>query len=261
MQLTGNADQGWCLIPDWPAPEKVVALSTTRLGGHSKKPYHDFNLASHVGDDTDTVARNRGQLQSCLDSDIGLQWLQQVHGDHVVTANRVRSEPPVADAIFTRVPGIACCVATADCLPVLFASADGREIAAAHAGWRGLAAGILERTIDKFSNLPDNLLAWMGPAIGPCHFEVGGEVKDRFLCGETIADQQSILNCFTPGAGPDKWMADLYQLARLRLKNMGIKQIFGGEFCTYCDASRFYSHRRGNPTGRMVSLIYINPSK
>jgi len=237
--------------PRWPAPATVVALCTTRLGGVSAGPFASFNLARHVGDDAAAVRANRDRLAGLLPVGTELHWLQQVHGTTVVRAG-VGGEPQ-ADAHWSDRAGRACAVLTADCLPVLFCSRYGDRIAAAHAGWRGLAAGVLEATVCALGGEPSTLLAWLGPAIGPAAFEVGPEVREAFLAADPSAAA-----CFVPSAErAGHFCADLYGLARLRLRRAGVEAVYGGGFCTYRDAARFYSYRRDGTTGRMASVIAL----
>ena len=245
--------------PQWPAPETIVAAVTTRIGGYSHAPFDSFNLAQHVGDAADAVTENRRQLQLCLGAAMQpVQWLNQVHGSCVVGLHD-RGQTQTADAMVIDRPGFAGAVLTADCLPVLFASVDGRRAAVAHAGWRGLVNGILERTLKAMAMPGSSVIAWLGPAIGPCHFEVGEDVRLAFL--EAQAEQaQQVAAAFTPGDAPGKYYADLYELARLRLSARGITAIYGGGLCTVCDSSRFYSYRRDGCTGRMASVIGILPA-
>jgi YfiH family protein len=243
--------------PDWPAPPDVLALCTTRLGGRSRPPYDSFNLAHHVGDEPARVAANRALLLRHLPQGSAIQWLSQVHGTSVVEA-RGEAACPRADGVWSRQPGQACAVLTADCLPVLFCSERGDVVAAAHAGWRGLCAGVLEATIDSMGESPDRLLAWLGPAIGPGAFEVGPEVRDQFLAAG--AGDRGVGDCFAPSprtAG--HYLADLYALARRRLAASGLVRVHGGGACTFTDTVRFYSYRRDGETGRMVSLIMLKP--
>jgi YfiH family protein len=242
------------ITPDWPAPATVSALATTRLGGLSSTPWNTFNLGNHVGDEAATVAGNRERLQTCLATGTRVQWLAQVHGATVVPA-QCAGETPEADGSWTRYPGIACAVLTADCLPVLFCDRGATAVAAAHAGWRGLAAGVLEATVHALPVAPDRLLAWLGPAIGPGAFEVGAEVREAFLAGG--AGPETSL-AFVPAARKGHFYADIYRLARLRLQAAGVTAIFGGGFCTFSDSQRFYSYRRDGVTGRMASLINLN---
>ncbi|HNQ76842.1 MAG TPA: peptidoglycan editing factor PgeF, partial [Pseudothauera hydrothermalis] len=199
------------------------------------------------------VAANRAVLRSRLPAEP--VWLEQVHGTNIVMAESVPGErclPPVADGAWTRQPGVVCAVMTADCLPVLFCDDAGSVVAAAHAGWRGLCAGILERTVEAMRVAPARIQAWLGPAIGPGAFEVGADVRSAFLQHDSGAAA-----AFVAGKEPGKWLADLYLLAKIRLAGAGVIDVFGGGFCTYTDAERFYSHRRDRATGRMASLIWL----
>ena len=252
--MTGKSQQSW-LSPGWDAPDNVVALTTTRHGGHSADLYADFNLASHVGDEPAAVQQNRVQLRQHLGGRVDFQWLDQVHGTKVVQAVR-GAESLQADAALTTQTDLACCVLTADCLPVFLATRAGNAVAVAHAGWRGLAAGILENTVASFPLPGDEILAWLGPAIGPCHFQVGAEVREAFLDAATSGMKSAFESCFVVDEQPAKYRADLYRLATLKLTNLGI-EVSGGGFCTYCENDRFYSYRRQQITGRMVSLIYL----
>ena len=251
------------IVPDWPAPDSVKALVTTRAGGVSKHPYDSFNLGGHVGDDLVAVRRNRVLLKQALPSGIRLQWLNQIHGTHVVQVSSVsrtlRLKTGDAAVVFDR--GFGAVVMTADCLPVFFTNAAGSVAAVAHAGWRGLLNGVLEKTVDSTGVSPADLMAWMGPAIAPCHFEVGLEVRDAFL-GHPQWGQQ-----FVPGltsafiSSPlhaGKFMMDIYAVARARLLNAGVQFVGGGGLCTVCEERRFFSYRRDRSTGRMASLIYLN---
>ncbi|PPE74726.1 peptidoglycan editing factor PgeF [Solimonas fluminis] len=237
------------LHADWPAPPGVRALQTTRLGGSSQGPYGGFNLASHCGDDPAAVARNRALLRESLALPAEPAWLNQVHGCAVARAPAAGL--PSADAGVAEGRGQVCVVLTADCLPVLFCAEDGSAVAAAHAGWRGLAGGVLEATVAALQRPPGRLLAWMGAAIGPASFEVGPEVREAF-----VAQDADAAACFRPGR-PGKLQADLYALARLRLRRAGVERIHGGGLCTVEDARRFFSFRREPVCGRMASLIWI----
>lgn len=234
---------------DWPAPKSIRAYSTTRQGGVSQPPFEQLNLATHVEDDPQHVAKNRAIISEALQFPSEPCWLTQVHGTQVVTLPATQNTE--ADAAFSNKPGQVCVVMTADCLPVLFTNKEGTEVAAAHAGWRGLAAGVLEETLAKFQSPPTEILAWMGPAIGQSAFEVGEEVKAAF-----VAELSESNSAFLPGE-TNKWFADIYSLARLRLQRAGVDAIFGGDFCTYNDTQRFYSFRRDGKTGRMASLIWV----
>lgn len=245
------------LQPEWPAPPHVVALCTTRQGGVSLPPFDDFNLAQHVGDDPERVAANRERLQAGLSGVGAISWLNQVHGTAVVAADA--AHVPDADAQHTDAQGLACTVLTADCLPVLFCDRAGTEVAAAHAGWRGLCDGVLEATVATFRAAPGELLAWLGPAIGPERFEVGEEVRAAFLDRAAQDQRRRTELCFRPGGRDGHWLADIYALAGLRLAAAGVERCFGGGFCTVTDQERFFSYRRDGVTGRMASLIYLIP--
>lgn len=235
------------LAPDWPAPANVGALVTTRAGGVSAAPYDGFNLATHVGDAAAAVAENRARLRRRLPAEPC--WLEQVHGIAVADADRAAGVPQ-ADAAVAREAGTVCAVLTADCLPVLFCDDRGSVVAAAHGGWRGLAAGVLEATVVRMGVPPSSVLAWLGPAIGPAHFEVGGEVREAFLRADPAAGI-----AFVSAAQPGKWIADLFALARQRLMRAGVARVYGGGRCTYADES-FYSYRRDGVTGRFASLVW-----
>lgn len=245
------------IVPQWPAPANVLALSTTRQGGCSASPCESFNLAHHVDDCSAAVVENRQVLASALPQSVQLSWLTQVHGTAVVEAGQ-GGQYPEADAQWSRRPGSACAVLTADCLPVLLCSVSGDVVAAAHAGWRGLLAGVLESTVTAMHTNADQLLAWLGPAIGPTAFEVGPEVLEAFLMAAVPSAQSEIANCFTTNLDRfGHYYCDLYALARARLAALGVTQVFGGDWCTYSDAERFFSYRRDGQTGRMASLILL----
>lgn len=252
-----SAASAGLILPDWPAPASVHAFVTTRrLSGVSLPPYDDGNLGDHVGDDPDAVRRNRALLQRALDLPAAPQWLQQVHGTAVFDADQKPAHdasPPVADAARTTLPSRVIAVLTADCLPILLCAEDGSEVAAVHAGWRGLAAGVIEATVDAMQTPAPRLLAWLGPAIGPGAFEVGAEVRAAFA--DHDAESAAAFRPHAIDAG--KHWCDLYALARLRLRRLGIERASGGDLCTVSDAGRFYSHRRDRVTGRMASLIWI----
>jgi hypothetical protein len=246
--------------PDWRLPSGVRAFVTTRSGGHSTGPWSSFNLGGHVGDAPEAVAANRRELLVQLSREAGvtleaIQWVQQVHGTSVFRAEAaVRLPPPQADAICTSASGLVLGVLTADCLPVLFCTADGSEIAVAHAGWRGLLAGVLEATLAAFTAAPADISAWLGPAIGPCHFEVGDEVRTAFMAQASSAPAATAA-AFRPAGTAGKWFADLYQLARIRLHERGVANIGGEVLCTSCNTVRFYSYRQQRTTGRFATLI------
>lgn len=269
-----------CLIPGWPAPANVKALQTTRHGGVSSPPYDSLNLGSHVGDAPLAVARNRMLLNTVLPSEP--VWLEQVHGTIVANGDMAGCRPQ-ADACIARQRGSVCVVMTADCLPVLLCDAQGGVVGAAHAGWKGLAAGVIETTVQAMEVAPQNLMAWLGPAISQQAFEVGDEVRAAF-----VAAHPQAASAFAAGQS-GKWMADIYALARIRLDALGITQIYGGGdrdtllrssrlreqspaappapdgstapcqggYCTYRERDRFFSYRRDGATGRMGTFIWL----
>jgi YfiH family protein len=246
-----------CIRPDWPAPANITALTTLRRGGESLPPYGSFNLAAHVGDDDSAVLANRARLSRLLPPGSHVHWLTQVHGTEVANA-AVASADTVADASWSRTPGTACAVLTADCLPVLFCSREGDVVAAAHAGWRGLLGGVLENTVAAMGRDPRLIMAWLGPAIGPAAFEVGAEVRAAFLQAARTPQRAQTDACFVPSeARPGHYFADLYALARLRLAALGPEGVFGGGFCTFAEHDRFFSYRRDGRTGRMASVILL----
>ncbi|TKS54769.1 peptidoglycan editing factor PgeF [Luteimonas yindakuii] len=271
----GGAD-AW-LAADWPVPPGVTAFTTLRHGaGASQAPFDSFNLGLNSGDDPAMVQRNRDALVALAGAPATPRWLRQVHGSRVLRFDGSRvdrspvpgekwraddgsaaddivaSDQPEADASVTATPGVVLAILTADCLPVVFAAKDGGEIGAAHAGWRGLAGGVLEATVAAMATPPAQLLAWLGPAAGPDAYEVGGEVHDAFVAGGT-----QVATAFV-ATRPGHWRVDLYALARQRLLATGIAagDIHGGRLCTISDAARFYSHRRDQRTGRMATLVW-----
>ena len=232
--------------PDWPVPDHVQAFSTTRSGGFSKNPWNSLNLGLNCGDDTGSVLRNRELLGALMPN--SPQWLRQVHGMKV----NVHSGPICADlegdAVLSRSIGNVCAILTADCLPVFFCNRSGTEVAAAHAGWRGLASGVLEETVRSMHSSPEDLMAWLGPAIGPGAYEVGADVKAAF--------GQRYSACFKKNGG--RWLFDLYEAARIRLTDVGVAAVYGGEFCTLTQQDLFFSYRRDGQTGRMAHLIWMS---
>jgi YfiH family protein len=268
------------IVPDWPAPPGVRAAFTLRTGGVSAPPFDSLNTGSHVGDAPDAVAKNRELIRLALDLPAEPAWLEQVHGADVVrlehgaqtggpgeaggpreaggpsvpaqegAASASRGAPPRADAAVTHTLGQVCVIQVADCMPVLFAARDGSAVGAAHAGWRGLASGVLEATVRALAVDPAMLVAWMGPAIGQQHFEVGDDVREAF-----IARDPEAAPAFAPNAR-GRWQCDLYWLARRRLQALGIQSVQGGGWCTYADSSRFFSYRRDGRCGRMAALIW-----
>jgi polyphenol oxidase len=251
--------------PNWPAHARVRSAFTLRPGGVSLSPYDSLNVGAHVGDAADAVQQNRRRMCEHLRLPAEPAWLQQVHGMEVADLDVLESPAPVmspdsavsatqpvrADAAVTRLSGRVCVIQVADCMPVLFAARDGSAVAAAHAGWRGLAGGVLEETVGKLGVPPERLLAWMGPTIGRDHFEVGDDVRTAF----TSRDPEAA-SAFETNAG-GRWQCDLYALARRRLVALGIGEVSGGGWCTYADAARFYSFRRDGQCGRMAALIWL----
>jgi YfiH family protein len=236
------------ILPDWPAPASVRAAISLRTGGASGGPYASLNLGDHVGDDPAAVAENRARLARALGLPTEPLWLQQVHGCDVARFDGTPA--PRADASVSVEQGQVCAVLVADCLPVLLADRQGSCIAAAHAGWRGLASGVIERTIASLPVEPPGLLAWLGPAIGPEAFEVGPEVRERFLVADEAAE-----SLFKPSPA-GRWLADLAGLARRRLEAAGVVSVHGGGLCTVSDPGRFFSYRRDGMTGRLAALIW-----
>jgi len=242
------------IFPDWPAPSRIHATITTRLGpGISAPPFDRFNLGLRSGDSVDAVEANRSALQQALRLPSAPRWLRQVHGVGVAQLGPLPSvDEPQADAAVSHIPGTVLSILTADCLPVLFCAEDGSEIGAAHAGWRGLAAGVLEATLTQLETPPARLLAWLGPCIGAASYEVGEEVREAFVVPDAAAAAH-----FVP-TRPGHWHCDLAALARRRLQTAGIQRIHGGGFDTLAD-SRFYSYRRdGARSGRFASLIWLD---
>jgi YfiH family protein len=239
------------VVPDWPAPARVRALVTTRAGGVSAGGCASLNLGTRCGDDAAAVAENRSRLAARLPSEP--VWLRQVHGVTVADADAARAAAgePEADASVARRAGTVCAVLVADCMPVLFSDDAGTVVAVAHAGWRGLAAGVLEATLAAMHARPDSVLAWLGPAIGPRVYEVGDEVRAAFLARDSQAAK-----AFVP-TRPGHWLLDLYLVARQRLAARGVTRVSGGGLCTYSDAARFFSHRRDPRSGRMAALVWL----
>jgi YfiH family protein len=250
MTGDGYGPTGDWLVPDWPVPENVRAVATSRNGGVSAAPWNGLNLGDHVGDDPEAVVENRRRLRQMLKLPAEPLWLKQVHGCAVADSG-VSKPGCEADARISDRPGEVCAVLTADCLPLLFADKAGRWVAAAHAGWRGLAGGVIEQTVARFPGDPAALHVWLGPAIGPEAFEVGAEVRQAFVDSDPGADE-----AFRP-VRAGHWLADLYLLARRRLTRCGVSSVHGGGFCTYTEAQRFFSYRRDGVTGRMASLIWL----
>ncbi len=241
------------LVPEWPAPAHVKAFNTTRLAGISKGPFASFNLGDHVQDIPETVAHNRQQLKQDLQLNSTIQFLKQVHGTCAI--NLAHEYDISADAAYTQQATQVCAVLTADCLPLLVTDRAGNAVAAIHAGWRGLLAGVIDETIKLFQAPRAELLVWLGPAIGPCHFEINETIRDDFLKVNPLSQ-----TAFK--AQEQKLYGDLYQLARNNLQALGIEQIYGGKHCTYCENELFYSHRRDQGyTGRQASLIWVESTR
>ncbi len=237
-------------MPDWPAPRGVRAFVTTRAGGVSRGDYASMNLGLSSGDEPANVERNRAIVRAELPSDP--VYLVQIHGTEVADLDRVAAgERPRADAAVTAERGRAATVLIADCMPLLLCDRAGRRVAAAHAGWRGMAAGVIENAVASLHANPDDVIAWMGPAIGPDAFEIGPEVREAFLA--TDAEAHGAFRAHTPG----KYLADLYTLARRRLAAIGVTSVHGGGFCTFHEPRRFFSYRRVNASGRMGAFIWM----
>ena len=257
------------VLPNWPAPPGVRVATTTRRGGISAAPFDTFNLAAGIGDSPAAVAENRSCLTRALRLPEAPRWLKQVHGTRVVDAQSVGepaatpsagapADPPVtlveADAIVARHPGPVCVVLTADCIPVVISDRNGSRVAIAHAGWRGLAAGVLETTVAALGGPSKALIGWLGPGIGVDHYEVSDDVRDVFL-----AHAPDDATAFVPSP-PGCWLADLFELARRRLHRAGVVSVYGGEHCTFSDPDRFYSYRRDGATGRIATIAWIEPT-
>lgn len=242
------------LRPGWDMRAPLRAAATTRRGGLSVGPFATCNLGARTRDDPATVAANRARVARALGLPGAPRWLRQVHGTAVVELAAGTTGTPEADAAWTRESGVVCAVLTADCLSVVLGDPDGAAVAVAHAGWRGLAAGVLDATVAALPVPAGRLRAWLGPAIGPQAFEVGPEVRTAFLESDPGA-----AGAFRRGAG-DRWHADLHGLARRRLRALGVTRVDGGGCCTYADRARFFSHRRDGPgTGRMATLAWLAP--
>ncbi len=238
------------IIPEWPAPTRVRSLVTTRNAGVSRPPFDSFNIADHVEDSAENVHTNRQRLSQELELPADPVWLQQVHGIKVVRAE-LAAEVEIADASTTELKNTVCTVMTADCLPVLICNHAGTQVAAVHAGWRGLVGGILETTVNTFQHPSNTLYAWLGPAIGPSAFEVGDDVMQMY-----VEEDHDLTAAFSTGK-PGKYYLDIYLAAKIRLNKLGVTDVYGGAFCTYTDSTRFYSYRRDGVTGRMASMIWL----
>ncbi len=238
------------IYPDWPAPDTVKAVSTTRQGGFSKPPFESLNLGLHVGDSANKVEKNRNYLIETAQLPAHPRWLNQVHGTTVSTANTWQNGDE-ADAIISTVANQVCTIMTADCLPILLCNQQGDTVAAIHAGWRSLADGIIEKTLLQFNHAPQEIMVWLGPAIGPTQFEVGTDVYHTFTQHSQQAQQAFVQIDAT------HYLANIYQLAKQRLNARYIHSIYGGDFCTVTESNQFFSFRRDGITGRMVSMIWI----
>ena len=239
------------ITPDWPAPPGVRAAFTLRTGGVGVAPYDSLNLGASIGDSPEAVAENRRRVREKLRLPAEPVWLEQVHGVGVVELGIGAARPPTGDASVAWGVGNVCAIRVADCMPVLFAARDGSAVAAAHAGWRGLAGGVLEATVRRLGVPASQLIAWMGPAIGPAHFEVGDEVRAAFTATDADAASAFVANA------RGRWQCDLYALARRRLTAIGVSGIYGGGWCTFAESERFFSYRRNGQCGRMAALIWI----
>ncbi|MDP0365951.1 peptidoglycan editing factor PgeF [Glaesserella parasuis] len=239
------------ILPTWSVPDFVHAFTTTREGGVSQAPFDSLNLGDHVTDDPQLVQTNREILQEQGNLPHFPLYLTQTHSTRVLRLPYEQNDIE-ADAVYTNQANQVCLVMTADCLPVLFCSKDGKEIAAAHAGWRGLCDGVLEATVAEFECEPENICVWLGPAIGPTAFQVGEDVIEQFCAFDPQAREAFVADEYISG----KFLGNLYQIAHQRLNKLGITEIAGGDYCTYCDAEQFFSYRRDKVTGRMATLIW-----
>jgi len=245
-----------CIVPDWPVADSIKSLVTTRNNGFSKYPWNSFNLATHVNDKLKYVEKNRELLRQILPSEPF--WLEQIHSQKIIKVEKnilsADGSVPIADGSYSLKPNQVCAVLTADCLPILFATEDATVVAAVHAGWRGLASGIIDNAVKLLSQkaeLPaQKILVWLGPAISKKYFEVGSEVREQFIAANPHYESAFM------HTNKNKYMADIYLLAKINLQHMGVTKIYGGDFCTYNDKENFYSYRRDGVTGRMVSLIW-----
>jgi len=237
------------ITPNWPAPSSIKGFVSTREGGISQSPFATLNLGVHVGDEPQAVETNRETFAQKINMPGSVVWLNQVHGTEVVTLP-TNEQIDSADAAYSKSIGQVCAVLTADCLPVFFCDLAGQQVAVAHAGWRGLCAGVLETTLAKFTD-PKQVMAWLGPAIGPNAFEVGQEVYEAFC------EQEANAHVAFKSTSEGKWLADLYTLARQRLERVGVERVYGGDYCTYTEEEQFFSYRRDGQTGRMASVVWI----
>lgn len=246
MPLVMEPHPDW-IVPDWPAPPGVKALITTRAGGVSEGPYASLNLGMRTGDHVLAISTNRRRLRAHLPQEP--KWLRQVHGGTAVEADTL-ADAPEADAAIARHPDTVCAVLVADCIPVLLADRAGSVVAIAHAGWRGVVHSVIENAVERIALPPEELIAYLGPGIGPRAFEVGADVRDAYLARDPRAAKAFVLHA------PGKWLADLFLLARQALARAGVENVYGGTLCTYSDPARFFSYRRDRITGRMAALIW-----
>ena len=252
MTTFANPD---CVLPDWPVPAKVKAFTTTRQGGVSQPPFDSMNLGLHVGDDKASVNENRRLLQHTLGLPSQPHWLKQTHSIDICDLKQPGHDAQIGDGAYTQLAGTVLAVLTADCLPVVISDSSGTQLAVVHAGWRGLANGIISSVMTRF-NTSDGIHAWLGPAIGAKRFEVGEDVLDAFT-----RHRKGNADYFAPLNKPGKYLADLYALARSELMRLGCASVSGGEHCTYIEEKLFYSHRRdGADSGRMATIAWISPS-
>ena len=242
-------------VPDWPSPTSVACAITLRFGGVSKEPFLSNNFATHVGDDYLSVISNRERLQQRLSLPEEPRWLKQVHGNRVIGSSEILKDN-CADGSFSEASGEVCVVLTADCVPVLLCNRNGDRVAAIHAGWRGLASNIIKSAVAVFHDPVEEIMAYLGPAIGPTAFEVGSDVLEVFIArAESECGKEKIRDAFLPCK--DRYLANLYSLTRVKLKASGVEAIYGGDFCTWTDKNRFFSYRRDQTTGRNASLIWL----
>ncbi|MDB3992433.1 peptidoglycan editing factor PgeF [Gammaproteobacteria bacterium] len=245
--------------PDWPAPSNIHAFVTSRQGGYSTDSFSSLNFALHVNDKLDSVKRNRAVLQASVSRKLTFQWINQIHSASVYRIDAAGPEKK-GDGLLCKKPGIVCCILTADCLPIFFTNKVGTEIAIAHVGWRGMSEGIIQNVINSMESCPREVMAWLGPAIGPCHFEVGEEVKYIYSQSHLFERiRYDVQRCFSCAKDPGKHFLDLYQVAKVVLNSMGVSEVYGGDECTYCLEEKYFSFRRDGDTGRMVSAIFIEP--
>lgn len=238
------------IYPNWPAPKNIKSYFTTRIGGVSPAPYASFNLGDHVNDKTENINANRNKLQKELGLIEQPRWLQQVHGNEIINAADWCPNI-IADGIYSNQPNQICTVMTADCLPILLCNTSGAQVMALHGGWRSLALGIVAKGISLFSDSPETILVWLGPAIGPRVYEVGHEVREQFLTLDSRLSQ-----AFIPSPA-GRWLMDVYGVARFQCQQLGVTNIYGGDHCTFTETDKFYSYRRDGLTGRMAAGIYM----